>query len=257
MHDGPAIQVERDGEVARVWLDRPPLNILDIPTLGELNAALDALPAPPHVRFLIFAGRGERCFSAGVEVRDHTPDRVAEMLGRFHGVFRKLWRTDWVTVASVHGHCLGGGMELATFCDFVIATHTAQFSQPEIRLGCFPPVAAVTLPALVGPRRALELILTGRALTAAEAQSFGLVTQVVGEGELEEATNSLVRSLAAHSPSVLPIARRAVIQSSGLDFERALEEMEKLYLDALMSTEDAKEGVRAFIERRRPAWVGR
>jgi len=257
MQDGPAISVERDGVVARVWLDRPPLNILDIPMLGELNAALDALPPPPHVRFLIFAGRGQRCFSAGVEVRDHTPDRVAEMLGRFHRVFRKLWASDWITVASVHGHCLGGGMELATFCDFVVATHTAQFSQPEIRLGCFPPVAAVTLPALVGLRRALELILTGRALTAAEALALGLVTRVVGEGELEQATIELVKSLAAHSPAVLPLAKRAVLQASGLDFERALEEMEKLYLDALMSTEDAKEGIRAFIERRRPAWVGR
>jgi cyclohexa-1,5-dienecarbonyl-CoA hydratase len=257
MHEGPTITVERDAEVARIWLDRPPLNVLDIAMLGELNAALEGLPAPPHVRFIVFAGRGERCFSAGAEVRDHTPERVAEMLGRFHAVFRKLWRSDWVSVASVHGPCLGGAMELATFCDFVVATHTAQFSQPEIRLGCFPPVAAVTLPALVGPRRALDLILTGRALTAAEAQALGLVTQVVGEGELESATLHLVKSLAAHSPAVLPIARRAVWRASGLDFERALEETEKFYLDVLMSTEDAKEGIRAFLERRRPAWVGR
>ena len=202
MSQAGTIEVERDAAVARLWLHRPPLNVLDIPTLEELNAALDSLPAPPHLRFVIFQGRGERGFSAGVDVRDHTPDRVARMLSTFHQVFRKLWTSDWITIAAVHGNCLGGGMELATFCDFVVATHTARFAQPEIKLGCFPPVAAVLLPALVGPRRALELILTGRALTAAEAQAIGLVTQIVGEGELETATIELVKSLAAHSPAV-------------------------------------------------------
>jgi cyclohexa-1,5-dienecarbonyl-CoA hydratase len=173
MSDTSHVQVERDGPVARLWLDRPPLNILDIPLMGELYAALEALPGPPHLRFLVFAGRGERGFSAGVDVFDHTPDRVAEMLGRFHRIFRKLWNSDWITIAAVHGYCLGGGMELATFCDFLLATHTARFAQPEIKLGCFPPVAAAVLPALVGPRRALDLILTGRTLTAGDARNLG------------------------------------------------------------------------------------
>ncbi|MFQ5696455.1 MAG: enoyl-CoA hydratase/isomerase family protein, partial [Terriglobia bacterium] len=194
---------------------------------------------------------------AGAEVRDHTPERVAEMLGRFHGVFRKLWNSDWITLASVHGHCLGGGMELATFCDFVIATHTARFGQPEIKLGCFPPVAAVTFPALIGPRRALDLILTGRTITAEEAQAMGLVSQVVGEAKLEDATIKLIQSMAALSPAVLPLTRRAVLRASGLDFERALDEMEKFDLDTLMKTADAVEGIRAFLERRQPTWVGR
>jgi len=257
MAEASTIGVERDAGVARIWFDRPPLNVLNLAMLAELNAALDALPSPPHLRFLVFAGKGERGFSAGVEVRDHTPDRVAEMLDRFHRLFRKLWASDWITLAAVHGYCLGGGMELATFCDFVIATHTAQFAQPEIKLGCFPPVAAVTLPALVGPRRALDLILTGRQLTASEAQAAGLVTQVVGEDELERGTAALLRTLAAYSPATLPIARRGVLRASGFDFERELEEMERLYLDTLMKTEDAQEGIRAFIERRKPAWVGR
>lgn len=257
MTNASPIQVERQGAVARLWLDRPPLNVLDLAALGELNAALDALPGPPHVRFLVFAGRGEKAFSAGVEVRDHTPDRVGAMLGSFHRVFRKLWNSDWITLAAVHGHCLGGGMELATMCDFVLATHTARFAQPEIKLACFPPVAAVLLPALVGPRRALELILTGRTLTAEEAQALGLVTTVVGEDELESATQKLIATLTELSPAVLPLTRRAVLQAAGLDFERALDDMERIYLDTLMKTEDAAEGIRAFIERRRPAWVGR
>jgi cyclohexa-1,5-dienecarbonyl-CoA hydratase len=251
MSDKPRVQVERDGPVAHIWLDRPPLNIIDIPLMGELQAAMDSLPGPPHLRFLVFAGRGERGFSGGVDVFDHTPERVAEMLGRFHGIFRKLWSSDWVSVAAVHGFCLGGGMELATFCDFVVATHTARFAQPEIKLGCFPPVAAAILPALVGPKRALDLILTGRTITAEEARSLGLVTEVVGEAELEPAVRNLLKKLLAHSPAVLPLTRRAV------DFGKTLDEMERLYLDGLMKTEDAKEGIRAFIERRQPAWVGR
>lgn len=257
MTDARYIEVERRGAVARLWLNRPPVNALDLAALGELNAALDALPGPPAVRFLVFAGRGEKAFSAGVEVRDHTPDRVAAMLGSFHRVFRKLWHSDWITVAAVHGHCLGGGMELATVCDFVLATRSARFAQPEIKLACFPPMAAILLPPLVGTRRALELILTGRTLTAEEAQRLGLVTEVVAEGELESATEKLVATLSELSPVVLPLARRAVLRAAGLDFERALEEMEKLYLDTLMKTEDAAEGIRAFIERRKPTWVGR
>ena len=142
MTEAGHIQVSRDGPVARIVFNRPPLNILHIPALQELNAAFDALPVPPHLRFLVFTG-SEHTFSTGVDVRDHTPDRVAEMLGSFHRVFRKLWSADWITIAAVRGHCLGGGMELATFCDFVVATHTARFGQPEIKLGCFPPVAAV------------------------------------------------------------------------------------------------------------------
>ncbi|HXE75161.1 MAG TPA: enoyl-CoA hydratase/isomerase family protein [Candidatus Xenobia bacterium] len=251
------IEVEREGAVARVWLNRPPLNVLDIATLEELGAALDSLPGPPHLCFLVFQGRGERGFSAGVEVRDHTPDRVGQMLSTFHAVFRKLWASDWITVAAVHGNCLGGGMELATFCDFLIATHTARFGQPEIRLGCFPPVAAVTLPALIGPRRALELILTGPTLTAADAQALGLATQVVGENELDSAVTKLIEELQALSPAVLALARKAVLRASGLDFEPALAEMEDLYLGTLMKTRDAMEGIRAFIEKRQPVWAGR
>ncbi len=250
-------EVEREGEVARVWLNRPPLNVLDIATLEELGAALDSFPPPPHLRFLVLQGRGERGFSAGAEVRDHTPDRVGQMLSSFHAIFRKLWSSDWITIAAVHGNCLGGGMELATFCDFLIATHTARFGQPEIKLGCFPPVAAVTLPALVGPRRALELILTGRTLTAADAHALGLVTQVVGENELESAVAKLIGELQALSPVALSLTRRAILRASGLDFERALAEMEELYLGTLMKTNDAVEGIRAFIEKRQPVWAGR
>jgi len=257
MTQAPRIQVERAGAIARVTLNRPPVNVLDIAALAELNAALDSLPAPPAVRFLVFRGAGEKAFSAGVEVGDHTPDRVAGMLGTFHRVFRKLWASDWITVAAVHGHCLGGGMELATVCDFVLAARSARFGQPEIKLACFPPVAAVLLPVLVGPRRALDLILTGRTLTAEQAHALGLVTEVVEESGLDSATEILLKTLSELSPAALPLARRAVLRAAGLDFERALEDAEKFYLDVLMKTRDAAEGIQAFIEKRRPVWAGR
>jgi len=257
MTEAPRIQLERAGAVARLTLNRPPVNVLDLAALGELNAALDSLPAPPAVRFLVFAGAGEKAFSAGVEVRDHTPDRVAGMLGAFHGVFRKLWRSDWITIAAVDGHCLGGGMELATVCDFVLATRSARFGQPEIKLACFPPVAAVLLPALVGPKRALDLILTGRTLTAEQAREFGLVTEVVADGELGKAVENLLATLGALSPAALPLTRRAVLRGAGLDFERALDDAERFYLDVLMKTHDAAEGIQAFLEKRPPVWTGR
>ncbi|MCI0402473.1 MAG: enoyl-CoA hydratase/isomerase family protein [Acidobacteria bacterium] len=251
------IEIEREGSVARVWLNRPPLNVLDIPTLEELGAALNSIPAPPHVRFVVFQGRGECGFSAGVEVRDHTPDRVGQMLERFHAVFRKLWASDWITIAAVHGNCLGGGMELASFCDFCVATHTARFGQPEIKLGCFPPVAAILLPPLVGPRRALDLILTGRTITAADAHAMGLVTEVVGEGELDSAVQRLILSLQSYSSAALSLAKKAVLRAAGIDFDKALAQMEQVYLEELMQTADAAEGVRAFIEKRQPVWAGR
>jgi cyclohexa-1,5-dienecarbonyl-CoA hydratase len=249
--------VERDGKLARVTLDRPSLNILNLELLSQLQAELASLPAPPHLCFLVFRGAGEKAFSAGADVADHTPERVAQLLEVFHGVLRKLWTSDWISIAAVQGHCLGGGMELAMMCDFVLATHTAQFAQPEIKLGCFPPVAAVLLPALVGPRRALELILTGRAVSAEEAHRLGLVTQVVGENELESATQKWIEQLETQSSVVLGLTRRAVLGAAGLDFSRVLAEIEQLYLQELMKTEDAREGIRAFLERRRPVYVGR
>lgn len=251
------VQLSRRGAAAHVVLNRPPLNILDLATLRELNGVLDRLPAPPEVRCVVFSGAGTRAFSAGVDVRDHLAERVADMLATFHRVFRTLWAAEWVTLAVVRGHCLGGGMELATFCDFVLAAETAEFGQPEIKLGCFPPVAAVTLPALVGPKRALELLLTGRTLSAAEAYQLGLVTSVLPEGELDRATEQLLADLGGLSSVVQALTKKALWRAQGFDFERGLKLTEEIYLNSLMKTRDAQEGLQAFLEKRPPVWVGR
>jgi cyclohexa-1,5-dienecarbonyl-CoA hydratase len=246
------------GCAAWITLDRPPLNILDTAAMRQLDRELAGLLDRSNpCEFVIFQGAGPKGFSAGAEVADHTPDRVGEMLEAFHGVFRRLWRSDAITIASVHGHCLGGGMELATFCDFVVAAESAKFGQPEIKLGCFPPVAVVMFPQLAGPRAALDLILTGRTIPAAEAERFGLVSRVVPDAKLGAATESLLEELSERSATVLGLTRRVLLQQSGFDFETRLREVEEIYLGQLIQTADAQEGVRAFLEKRQPVWAGK
>jgi len=245
-----SIRIER--RTAWITLDCPPLNILDIRMMEALDAALQR--ALPESDFVIFQGAGPKAFSAGVEIADHTPERVGKMLSAFHAIFRRLSKADCVKIAAVHGHCLGGGMELATFCDFVLATESAQFGQPEIKLGCFPPVAVVTLPHLIGMRAAADLILTGRQISAAEAQRLGLITHVVSDSELRHAVSELLEELRALSPSVLQLTRKTLWNLHSAEFAEQLEEVERVYLSGLMKMPDAQEGIRAFLEKRKPVW---
>jgi cyclohexa-1,5-dienecarbonyl-CoA hydratase len=248
------IQTKLENRTAWLTLNRPPLNILDIPMMHALDAALKRVL--PKCDFLIFQGAGNKAFSAGADVTDHTPKRVAKMLAAFHSIFRRLAATDCITIASVHGYCLGGGMELATFCDFVVSGVSAQFGQPEIERGCFPPVAMITLPALVGLRAATDLILTGRQIGAPEAQLLGLITRVVPDGELAGATDELLADLRALSPAVLRMTRRTLWKLHAADFRKRLSAVERIYLSKLTKSADAQEGVRAFLEKRAPVWKG-
>jgi len=195
-----------------------------------------------------------KAFCAGADVADHTPKRVEKMLSAFHGVFRRLAVADCLKIAAVHGYCLGGGMELAAFCDFVLATESAQFGQPEIKLGCFPPVALVTLPQRIGMQAAAHLILTGHQISATEAHRLGLVTRVVPDHELAAAVDALLEELRALSPSVLRLTRKTLMQLHSADFLQQLEEAERVYSSELMQTHDAQEGIRAFLEKRQPVW---
>jgi cyclohexa-1,5-dienecarbonyl-CoA hydratase len=259
IHGHEAVQVRAEGRTVWVTLDRPPLNVMDITTMKLFSRALGKLLDPPGgaCDFLIFSGAGAKAFSAGAEVADHAPDRVGSMLAAFHHIFRQLARADCITIAAVHGHCLGGGMELATFCDFVIATESARFGVPEIKLGCFPPVAMITLPELVGPRVAMDLILTGREFGAAEAKTLGLVTRVVPDDALDKSVRDLIAEFRALSPAVLKLTARAMRRRLRDEFENDLSKVEQVYLNQLMKTEDAREGIRAFMEKRPPSWRGR
>src|SRR6267378_2800152 len=246
------IQLRLEHRTAWITLDRPPLNILDIPMMQALDAVLEC--ALPRCDFAIVQGAGPKGFSAGAEIADHTPERVEKMLAAFHAVFRRLAAADCLTIAAVRGYCLGGGMELATFCDFVLATESAQFGQPEIKLGCFPPIAIVTLPHLIGMRAAADLILTGRQISAAEAQRLGLITHVVSDSELRHAISELLEELRALSPSVLQLTRKTLWNLHSAEFAEQLEEVERVYLSGLMKMPDAQEGIRAFLEKRKPVW---
>jgi cyclohexa-1,5-dienecarbonyl-CoA hydratase len=246
------LRVNIEHGVATILLDHPPLNVMNVAMMDELHAAVASLASRCDI--LVFRGAGERAFSAGAEIADHTAERVATMLRSFHRVFLELWRGKIITVAAVHGHCLGGGCELATFCDFVVATESATFGQPEIKLACFPPVAIVTFPRLIGLRNAVDLILSGRTLSAAEAQRIGLVSRVVPDKQLDSTLGSLINDLRALSPNALAMARSALWRSDGFDFERSLETVEEFYLRELMNTHDANEGIRAFLEKREPVW---
>jgi len=186
-----------------------------------------------------------------VDVRDHTRERVTTMLAAFHGVFRQLDALPQATIAAVDGTCLGGGCELAAFCDVALATARSVFGQPEIDVGCFPPLASVVLPR-IAPRAAAELILTGAPIAAGEAARVGLISRVVDD--LEAETRRLVRLLAGKSAAILKRARRALRDGADGSFSEALARVERLYVEGLLATEDMDEGVQAFLEKRPPRW---
>lgn len=250
------VRFAQEYDVARLTLARPPLNILTVEMMEEINAALDEAAANPVLKALVLAGEG-RAFCAGVAVEDHLGERVAPMLEEFHGIFRRLHALECVTLAVVHGAALGGGAELATFCDLVIAGDDATLGQPEIKVGVFPPIAALHYPRRVGLARALALLLSGEVLPAAEAERIGLVDRVVPRAGLEEAVEREVARFRAQSAVVLRLTKRAVREAHGLEFTEALPMLEQLYCYELMATEDASEGLRAFVEKRKPVWRDR
>jgi cyclohexa-1,5-dienecarbonyl-CoA hydratase len=248
------ILVERQEAAVRLVINRPPLNILDLDTIRELNLRLPATLKEEGVRLVEIRGAGDKAFSAGVEVRDHLPERGPEMLREFHVLIRALLYAPCPVLAVVRGHCLGGGMELAMACDFIVASEDARFGQPEIKVGAFPPVAAVLLPRLIPEKKALELILTGEPITAVQAQQWGLVNRVVAAGELEAEAARFSGVLLAQSAQVTMLARRAARLTPLAMLESALREAERIYLEQLLPTEDASEGLRAFLEKRAPVW---
>ncbi len=250
----PAISLERHGRVATLTLNRPPLNVLDLDALCGLGEAIAALAGDPGLTLVFLRGAGPRAFSAGTAVQDHVPGRVAAMLEAIHGAVRALRALPAITVAGVHGLCLGGGMEIAMSCDLVIATEDARFGQPEVDLGCFPPVAAALYPARLGTARTLALLLSGGSLSAAEAASQGLVQRLLPAGGLAAGCRDLEEELAAKSAPVLRLIKRAVAAGRRLPPAEALAECERLYLEELTPLADMREGVAAFLEKRPPRW---
>ncbi len=242
--------------IARLTLDHPPLNVIEIVMMDELAQALAGIEARDDVSTVILCGAG-KAFSVGVDIAAHTPDKVESMLAKFHAVIRAVVGSRKVTIAAVHGHCLGGGAELALVCDLVYTAENAAWGFPEIKLGCYPPVAATALAALVGQKQAADLILTGRSITGLEAARIGLANRAVADSEVESAVQEAVQQLSKLSPAVLAITKKANYAWDSMHFDKGLARAERIYLEELMKTEDVHEGINAFLEKRVPAWKGK
>jgi cyclohexa-1,5-dienecarbonyl-CoA hydratase len=251
------LKVEMNERVARITMDRAPLNVLNIRLLRDLDAALTACAADSAVDVIVIEGAGQRAFSAGVDIRDHTRESVPEMLDVVHGVIRKLLAIPQVTVALVRGVCLGGGCELASSCDFVVASEDSSFATPEIHVGCYPPVALARFSSLIGYHRAAEMILTGRTFAAQEALAIGLINRMLPRDQLETGLESLLEELLGKSGAVLRIALKGLRELSLKGFDDALRRSENLYRDELLNSHDVEEGIRAFLEKRKPQWLHR
>jgi cyclohexa-1,5-dienecarbonyl-CoA hydratase len=246
---------EHDGAVVRLVLDAPPGNILDIEMIDALRGAAAHAAAGDDVKAIVFEGTGAH-FSFGASIPEHRPGEIDRALPRFHDLFRDLLDIGRPTMAVVRGRCLGGGLELALACNWIFADTTAQLGLPEIKLGVFPPLGSLLLPGRVGRPMAETMCLTGCTLAADEALECGLV-DFVAEDVGTVAAAWIAEELLPHSAVALRHAVRAVRASLRDDVHRALDELERTYLRDLMRTEDAREGVAAFMVKRPPVWKNR
>ncbi len=248
------ILLKKKEGVARIIINRPPLNILNIDTLEEMNQALAELETDDEVKVVVITGAGDRAFSAGVDVGDHLGEKLPKMVEVFNKLFISLVAVDKPTIAVVNGLALGGGCEVVAGCDMAIASDKAQLGQPEVKLGVYPPPASVLFPRLMGRRKAFELILSGDSISAEEAERIGLVNKVVPADELEKAADEFIKRFTANSGLTLTQARQALYRNLDLNFYEA---MEATGIDAamVMAGENSVEGLTAFMEKRKPVWI--
>lgn len=236
-----------------VTLNRPPLNILNLSMLEQLRDALERIATDSSPKVLLLRGAG-KAFSAGVDVADHTAERAPPMLRLFHDALLRLVHLDAITVAQVHGACLGGGLELALACDLVYAAEDATLGQPEIQLAAFPSFGAAMYPALLGTHRAAELIFTGRSFSGKEAVARGIGNAIYPKEALASEVEAVCSRIEGYSGVALKWAKRAMRGVVLRDVEASVARVEQVYLEELLRTEDAKEGVQAFLEKRTPRW---
>lgn len=248
------IRFRVEDRVARITFARPPLNVFNIAMMREIGAALSECARREIVAIVFSAEKDCRAFSAGVAVEEHVQETIYQMLDSFHSIFRQLEQLAKPVIALVDGAALGGGCEVVAACDIVIASDRSRFGLPEVKLGVFPPVAVILLPMVIGQKRARELILTGEIIDAVEAGRLGLCNHVVPGAHLEPKLLEITAKLKELSGASLEYTRRALDRGQGRTLDEALKEQENIYLHELMKTLDANEGVKAFMEKRKPVW---
>lgn len=248
------VELEYEGGVATLTLNRPPLNLLNIEMMEQVNGALLELRTRQDLKVLVLRGVG-RAFSAGIDVEEHTRDKVTRLVQVFHRIFETIRLLDIIAVAAVDGIAFGGGFELAIGCNLIVASQSARFRLPEITVGVFPPIACIVLPR-AGPRRkAMEWILTGDEIPVDDLRLFGLVNRIFPDKQFDAKLAEFVGQLTSKSGPVLQLAKRAQAESYYAAYEEALYKAENLYLRELMALTDPHEGMAAYREKREPKWV--
>jgi len=247
------IHFDTSSFAARISLNFPPYNVLTVPMMGELADAIESLNTRPDVKCIVLDS-SQKTFSAGISVEDSRPERVFQTLEAFNRVFEAISEISKPMIVVVNGPAIGAGSELVAFGDMVIATTNAKFAQPEVKMGVFPPFAAIMLPSVIGPKKTYEMILTGNPLTAEEAFAYGFVNKVVSEAELPKAVNEVLARIGEFSGPVLEMTKRVIGSSIGKPLEIAMKQSQDIYLNQLYALEDVAEGLRAVVEKRKPIW---
>jgi cyclohexa-1,5-dienecarbonyl-CoA hydratase len=245
-----------EGEVARLTLDRPEHNLLNERMLAEIAAGINSIGDRRGVKLTVLDSAG-KAFCGGIELAEYTQRRVFQLLDAFHNAFSAMLDTSKPLLVVVNGPAFGGGAELAALGDLVIATPRARFAQPEIKLGVFPPLAAAILPYILGPKLALELVLTGEVMTAERARDLGLVNWLVSEDELQDKIADVTAKVTAQSGPVLSMAKKTILGSLGMSLREGVSSSMKVFLNELGDLEDSQEGLRALVEKRAPKWKNR
>lgn len=236
--------------VATVRLNRPPLNVLNLAMIEEINGALRSIEQDESVRALVFRGEGG-CFSAGVDIREHLPDEIPDTLKAFHDMVRRIYRLPFPTLSAVHSHALGGGFELVLTTDLAVAAPDSNFGCPEITLAVFAPVAVVVLKRRLGDKRANDLLLTGRTIDATEAERFGLVNRV---GDVDELLSELLGRIRTLSRPAVALCKRVIQAAEDRPFAAGLQLSEDMYLREQVIIQDMVEGMKSFLDKRPPQW---
>lgn len=250
------IKMSVEAGVARMVLSRPEHNLLNEAMLRELSDGISFAGESDAIKLIVISSAC-KVFCGGIDIGEYTSQRVFQMLDAFHAAFLGMLEVGKPVICVVNGPAIGGGAELAAFGDLVVATPKARFAQPEISIGVFPPLASTILPFLVGPKTALELVLTGEPVTAERALELGLVNRLVPEAQLEQAVNELVTRIASHSGPVLTMAKKAILGGMGLSLKEGLKHSMTIFLNELYHLEDSQEGLRAILEKRKPTWKNR